>query len=137
MLATLKSLCDENRLRLLNILMHYELCVCEIEVLLGLSQSNVSRHLGILRNQKLISGSKDGQWVHYKVDARFSEENALLIAYLKQGFEREEVFIQDLERCKVYKESSLSCQEITSDKGSVEAYIQQRVSAQKDAQIGT
>ena len=130
MLATLKSLCDENRLRLFNILMHYELCVCEMEVLLGLSQSNVSRHLGILRNQKLISGSKDGQWVHYKVDERFSEENVLLIGYLKQGFEKEPVFIQDLERCKVYKESSLSCQEITSDKGSVEAYIQSHISNQ-------
>lgn len=135
MLATLKSLCDENRLRLINILMHYELCVCEIEVLLGLSQSNVSRHLGILRNQKLISGAKDGQWVHYKVDERFSEENALLIAYLRQGFEKEPVFIQDLEKCKVYKDSNLSCQDITSDKVSVEVYIQNRVSGQTGERI--
>lgn len=123
MLDIFKSLCDENRLRLLNLLMHYELCVCEIEVVLGLSQSNVSRHLGVLRKEKIITGSKDGQWVHYKVDDRFLSDNRLLTAYLKEGFREQQPFILDLEKCDVYKKSSLNCSDITSDKSRVEDYI--------------
>lgn len=103
--------------------MHYELCVCEIEVVLGLSQSNVSRHLGVLRKEKIITGSKDGQWVHYKVDDRFLSDNGHLTAYLKEGFREEQPFILDLEKCDVYKKSSLNCSDITSDKGRVEDYI--------------
>jgi len=109
--------------------MHYELCVCEIEVILGLSQSNVSRHLGVLRKEKIISGSKDGQWVHYKADDRFLNEHGQLAAYLKEGFQNETTFIQDLEKCDVYKRSSLSCQDITSDKSKVEDYILSHISS--------
>ena len=128
MLEIFKSLCDENRLRLLNLLMHEELCVCEIEVILGLSQSNVSRHLGVLRNHKIISGSKEGQWVHYKVSDSFVKDHGQLANYLKEGFEREHVFKLDLERCSVYKKSDMNCQDITSDKTKVETYIAAHIS---------
>lgn len=127
MLAIFKSLCDENRLRLLNLLMHYELCVCEIEVVLDLSQSNVSRHLGVLRKEKLITGSKDGQWVHYKVDDRFLNDHEQLATYLKEGFLKEQPFVLDLERCDVYKKSAYNCSDITSDKSKVENYIMNHV----------
>lgn len=129
MLAIFKSLCDENRLRLLNLLMHYELCVCEIEVVLGLSQSNVSRHLGVLRKEKIITGSKDGQWVHYKADDRFLNDHGQLANYLREGFKKEPPFIHDLEKCDVYKKSSLNCQDITSDKSKVENYILSHLSS--------
>ena len=128
MLEIFKSLCDENRLRLLNLLMHYELCVCEIEVVLGLSQSNVSRHLGVLRKEKIITGSKDGQWVHYKVDERFLNDHEQLANYLKEGFQKEQPFLLDLEKCDVYKRSGLNCSDITSDKSKVENYIMNYVS---------
>jgi len=127
MLAIFKSLCDENRLRLLNLLMHYELCVCEIEVVLGLSQSNVSRHLGVLRKEKIITGSKDGQWVHYKVDDRFLNDHGHLSTYLKEGFQKEQPFVLDLEKCGVYKKSAYNCSDITSDKSKVETYIMNHV----------
>lgn len=127
MLAIFKSLCDENRLRLLNLLMHYELCVCEIEVVLGLSQSNVSRHLGVLRKEKIITGSKDGQWVHYKVDDRFLNDHGQLATYLKEGFQKEQPFVLDLEKCDVYKKSAYNCSDITSEKSKVENYIMNHV----------
>ncbi len=44
-----KALSDENRLRIMSLLIREELCVCEIEVILELSQSNVSRHLNKLK----------------------------------------------------------------------------------------
>lgn len=135
MLAIFKSLCDENRLRLINLLMHFELCVCEIEVVLGLSQSNVSRHLGVLRSQKIISGAKEGQWVHYKVDDRFLADHGMLIGYLREGFQKTKIFAEDLKKCVIYKNSPYTCQDITSDKTKVENYIAAQVSQSKIQQV--
>lgn len=123
MIDILKVLADENRLRILNILYNYELCVCEIEVVLEMNQSNVSRHLTRLKSENLIESSKDAQWVHYKVNESFVKKNESLFEYLKQNFEKQTLFINDLERCKIYKASSYDCQDIRKDKDFVEKEI--------------
>ena len=71
MLEIFKAMADENRLRIINILMNYELCVCELEVILNMTQSNVSRHLAKLKNGGIISSTKYAQWIHYKLDEDF------------------------------------------------------------------
>jgi ArsR family transcriptional regulator len=116
MTEVFKVLGDENRLRILNILSNAELCVCELEVILELSQSNVSRHLSKLKSVKLISSSKDAQWIHYKLNEDLAEEYNLLIQFIKEGFQREEIFKKDLCRVKKYFENNLSCKIITEDK---------------------
>src|SRR5690554_252531 len=110
-----KTLGDENRLRILNLLMNYELCVCEIEVILGLNQSNVSRHLGKLKSNGLISGYKDAQWIHYKIDVDFRRNNKLLVDYLIDSFKSHEIYGEDLRKCKLYVESPYTCQTITNE----------------------
>jgi len=45
-----KALADETRLRILNLLVRGELCVCDIMTVLDIGQSKVSRHLACLRN---------------------------------------------------------------------------------------
>ncbi|PYV62345.1 MAG: transcriptional regulator, partial [Acidobacteria bacterium] len=40
-----KGLADKSRLRIINLLMHGELCGCDIQYVLRASQPNVSRHL--------------------------------------------------------------------------------------------
>jgi ArsR family transcriptional regulator len=111
-----KALGDENRLRLLNVLDHKALCVCEIEVLLEMSQSNASRHLSKLRAVGILSSEKDAQWVHYKISDAFIESNRTLYMYLKEGFEKRESFINDLKRLERYTNKGLNCQYIASDK---------------------
>lgn len=118
-----KVLSDENRLRILNVLMKYSLCVCELEVVLNMTQSNVSRHLSILKNIGLVSSSKDAQWIHYTFNEAFSNDNELLAAYLKQKFAEGRVYLNDYARCKAYKESEYNCQTIRSDKNFVMEYI--------------
>lgn len=54
-----KTLSDENRLRIINLLRKGELCVCEIEAILDTTQSNVSRHLTRLRNEKIVIFEKN------------------------------------------------------------------------------
>lgn len=110
-----KTLGDENRLRILNLLMNYELCVCEIEVILGLNQSNVSRHLGKLKSNGLISGYKDAQWIHYKIDEDFRRNNKMLVDYLIDSFKSHEIYGEDLRKCKLYVESPYTCQTITNE----------------------
>lgn len=116
MVALFKALGDENRLRILNLLMSEKLCVCEIEVLLEMTQSNVSRHLNKLKTVGLIESSKEAQWVHYDVNEVFSRENEELMVFLKHQFETTALYLNDIERYKKYKENQCNCQIIASDK---------------------
>ena len=44
------------------------LCVCELEVALGLTQSKVSYHLSVLRDAGLVRASQDGRWSVYALE---------------------------------------------------------------------
>ncbi len=73
-----KALADETRLRLLRILSRHELSVGEIVAVLGMGQSRVSRHLGILVGCGLLASRREGAWTFYSVPgegeaARFRE----------------------------------------------------------------
>ncbi len=60
-----KALADETRLRILNLLEHGELCVCNITAVLGIGQSKASRHLACLRHVGLVDDRRDGVWMYY------------------------------------------------------------------------
>lgn len=65
-LKNIKALADETRLRITQILWHYELSVNELVTLLAMGQSRVSRHLKILTDAGLLQARRDGLWVFYK-----------------------------------------------------------------------
>ncbi|MCS7224191.1 MAG: metalloregulator ArsR/SmtB family transcription factor [Armatimonadetes bacterium] len=65
--AFLKAVADETRLRILKLLMDGEFCVCELMDALEVNQSNLSRHLSVLKNAGLVTDRKDGLWVYYTV----------------------------------------------------------------------
>ena len=79
-----KALSDETRLRILSLLLNGEMCVCEIEDCLGLTQSNASRHLTALKNAGILSSSKQAQWAYYRLNDEFCIENRELINYLTE-----------------------------------------------------
>jgi DNA-binding transcriptional ArsR family regulator len=60
-----KALGHPGRLRILAMLRHGELCVCQITAVLDLAPSTVSAHLAELRRAGLVTERKDGRWVHY------------------------------------------------------------------------
>jgi ArsR family transcriptional regulator len=62
-----KAFADPVRLRLLNLLVDGEVCVCHLHGALDLPQSTVSRHLAYLRKRGLVVGRKEGLWVHYRL----------------------------------------------------------------------
>jgi ArsR family transcriptional regulator len=44
-----------------------ELCVCELTHALALSQPKISRHIALLRNEKILTQRKVGKWVYYQI----------------------------------------------------------------------
>lgn len=65
--ALFKALAHDTRLRILNLLLGGEVCVCRIMEILQLPQSTASRHLSILKNAGLVEDRRDGIWVHYSL----------------------------------------------------------------------
>ena len=62
-----KVLGDSSRVKILYYLLQQELCVCDLSVLVGSSQSAVSHQLRVLRNFKIVQGTKIGKQVIYKI----------------------------------------------------------------------
>ena len=63
-----RALADETRLEMLALVFsHGELCVCDLEQVLGISQSKSSRHLRYLKNAGLLDDRRAGLWVHYRI----------------------------------------------------------------------
>ncbi len=104
-----KALSDGNRLRILHLLTHRELCVCEIEEILETTQSNASRHLLKLKHAGVISSTKKAQWVYYHLSADFAGSHSLLHQYLKGIFESEEIYRRDLEALDAFVDTRQSC----------------------------
>jgi DNA-binding transcriptional ArsR family regulator len=71
MVPLLRALADETRLKIFALLTKEELCVCEIEDVLGLPQSLVSNHLAVLRRMGLVRwrrDAEDSRWIFYRAD---------------------------------------------------------------------
>jgi ArsR family transcriptional regulator len=69
--ALLKALAEPTRLRIVGYLAQRELCVCDLEALLGISQSMTSHHLGVLRRAGLLlqrREERDIRWVYYRLN---------------------------------------------------------------------
>lgn len=70
MAPVLAALADPVRLRIVSMLMDSpegSCCGCDLEEPLGLSQPTISHHLKVLREAGLVSGEREGRWVHYTV----------------------------------------------------------------------
>jgi ArsR family transcriptional regulator len=67
--SLLRLLGDEARLRILRLLAVERLNVSELTAVLGLAQSGVSRHLGLLKDAGLVEESREGGYTYYRATA--------------------------------------------------------------------
>lgn len=81
MADTFKIFSDSTRIKIINALMHAEMCVCDLAVLLGMSKSTISHQLRILKQSDLVTYRKDGRIVYYSV----ADEHVKLI--FNQGYD--------------------------------------------------
>ena len=83
MVDILKALAEENRLRIMSLLIENEMCVCEIETCLNMTQSNASRHLTVLKQSGILFSYKKAQWAYYRISDTFKQEQKELLEYLQ------------------------------------------------------
>jgi SAM-dependent methyltransferase len=87
--ALYRLLGDEARLRLLRVLARERLNVTELTGVLGLAQSGVSRHLGLLKDAGLVAEERDGGFSYYRLaPALDSNGDGALATMLRDQFER-------------------------------------------------
>lgn len=65
--ARFRALGDPSRIRLLNLLMQGEMSVHEMVEASGMSQTNVSRHLGLLRREGVVARRRVGKLAVYRI----------------------------------------------------------------------
>ena len=65
--ALFKGFADPTRIRVLNVLVAGELCVCDVVEILGLPQPAVSRHLAYLRRTGLVVATREWKFAHYRL----------------------------------------------------------------------
>ena len=82
MIEIFKALSEETRLRIFAQILKGDMCVCEIEGSLELTQSNASRHLTALKRAGILQSYKNAQWAYYRINDDFIRNNKELYEYL-------------------------------------------------------
>jgi ArsR family transcriptional regulator len=96
-----KSLSDSTRLRILNLLIERECCVCEVVQALGISQTRASRNLSQLYDAGLLEQRREGLWViYYPAPQTLNDYRDLIIRAVGQGLENNEQAAADRRRLR-------------------------------------
>lgn len=112
----MKAMGDETRLRMLNLLNSGELCVCEIEYLLDINQSNASRHLNKLAVANLITYAKRTTYVYYSINKKIIDEYPFLLELFTKEIYKMDKCKTDLGRLDKYRKSGITCEELKGGK---------------------
>jgi len=96
-----KALSDEIRLRILNVLMERECCVCEVMQALEITQARASRNLSALHDAGFLKLRHDGLWSLYSIDRESSKQYCVdLIEAVRKALEGNETALRDRQRLK-------------------------------------
>jgi ArsR family transcriptional regulator len=91
---------EPTRLRLLNLLRQGDICVCDLQAVLGLPQHAVSRHLAALRHAGLVADRRSGQRVVYALAAPASPPLKALRRLLEDCAASDEILEADGRRLR-------------------------------------
>jgi len=101
LLNLFKVLSDETRLRILVLLYHRKMCVCQIQGVLKESQPKISKHLAKLRDLGFVRDERHEQFIFYYL----REENQTLIHILKN-------IIEDVEQYPIVKKDLIEIEDV-------------------------
>jgi len=109
-IKVMKALSDPNRVKMIKLLQHRVLCVCEIKEALGLAQSTASKQLKILEEAGLITFSKDGLWVNYRLaDGARNPYVATLLGSMRHWLEDAPEIVSLVERLPQIRREMICC----------------------------
>jgi ArsR family transcriptional regulator len=84
-----KGLADQTRLRIVNLLLAGELCVCDIQRILKAPQSGISRHLTYLKHAGLVRDRRDGVRIFYRLAGEEDSILKELYEFLRAAFRKD------------------------------------------------
>lgn len=97
----LKAVADPTRTRILKLLETRPLCVCQVQSVLGLAPSTISKHLSLLRHAGLVEDRRDGKWIEYALVRRSHNPHAPgVLALLRRELGDDPVLETDLARLR-------------------------------------
>ena len=79
-----KAFCDENRIRILLLLLDGEKCACRLLEEMNITQPTLSHHMKILCDSGIVVGRKDGKWIHYSLSDEGIEKAQKFIEFLRR-----------------------------------------------------
>jgi ArsR family transcriptional regulator, arsenate/arsenite/antimonite-responsive transcriptional repressor len=110
LVKAIKALSDETRLRMLNLLIQQECCVCEVMQVLEISQTRASRNLSMLYDAGFLKLRKEGLWAYYSIDRSSLEEHlATFLEAVETGLKERPIAVQDIKRLKNAKRLGPQC----------------------------
>jgi ArsR family transcriptional regulator len=104
-----RAFADRNRLRILHVLRHGEICVGDLVKILRIPQARVSRHLAYLRRARLVRARRRGAWMYYALAPVTGPVHTTLIGCLVSCFEELPEFAGDARRRGVLGKSGSCC----------------------------
>lgn len=99
-----RALSEEIRLRIVLLLTHGELCVCDIMDVLDEPQSKVSRHLSYLKHSGIITSERLGVWMHYTLCDGRDETLGAQIEFMRERLSHLPAFERDIAKMEILKE---------------------------------
>ncbi len=103
-----KALGDKNRLRILKMLQHKKMCVCELAAALGISQPSVSRHLSLMRDAGLVTDERNGPWIDYALcEENINPYTQAIMSHLSEWINDDPYVKGDLKKVKSMKREEL------------------------------
>src|SRR5512141_2385102 len=100
----LKAVGDPTRTRILKLLEDGGLCVCQVQAVLGLAPSTVSKHLTILKNAGLVADRRDGKWIEYGLTHESHNPHAKsVLDLLHRTLDRDPAVLADRRRLREIK----------------------------------
>jgi ArsR family transcriptional regulator len=110
LIKAFKALSDETRLRILNLLLERECCVCEVMQVLNISESRASRNLSFLYDAGFLKLRREGLWALYSINGEDLKPHYLdLLESVKKALESNEVAFQDRLRLRNAKRVGPGC----------------------------
>jgi ArsR family transcriptional regulator len=95
-----QCLCDETRLRVLNLVAQRPLCVCHLQAILGRSQAQISQHLARMKKDGLVEAHRHHNWMIYFLPKKVPQALHSHLQCLQDCVQTEAVFKKDLRALK-------------------------------------
>jgi ArsR family transcriptional regulator len=99
-LSIFKSISDKNRLRIFSVLLvHDELCACQITEFLKVAGATASRHLSLMVTAGVLKNRKQGRWIYFRLN---KDDSSLkqLSRWVEQNLEGSTQVEKDLKSLK-------------------------------------